>query len=1720
MKNCLFSIGSFPRRALSTVCAAVSCGATVPVSQMDIFQIDFRQTPDALSSLLEDYSACHHLLFRNDLPSPVLFPGTFTFRSCVAVLPQVRDLTVGDHSSLLYTALRGRNMPLSYRTDPEGVEWGFSALINDHANESCDDLLSYIHAVRKECDEDSSLRIALLVDPADSFSAGAAAVLLPFLRRQFAGNSVSIALFTISETVSPLPDSYYKDLRAFLSMLQERSLLRSADQQDSFGADTMFFSALPASLAKDPESQRLIFLSTARSLAVYFSSGVHHPGLHIKSVDGSLSLLSLGKEAKSFVTFMLSASWLLSDLIPSARSQISRPARIRSIQLNSRSVIFRNILSGGNNVHESFSVLIRALKNLLSETVSIFRSLPGTLGDSDENVTSWHRIADAFGRYITVASEYDVSHAEFEESGLSGIRPVHRDSMADTADEIQQRRIDDMKAQVEAESVILNNHIQSTDPIRVVQAEQDCLHRCREALRAAESKLADQAADTDHLTMALLDRRVRLLKAAVNRCQKDLPGRIPDSYSAHPHQDFPFSGSGLPRPSFIGAIASLIQSTGENEHMLRSVRDMIPEMLEGYTLPDVKELSKNLSSLSKKDNSPDSLPVLFRLVWDICANRINDLDLISSADHMPPVPLLPFPVASDAPDSISGMLSILPGTALFNQTSTADLRGLLAMLILLQYRRRSHGDAAVTAVAVDTSSSFPRNWLTARHSNSVRLFSVKSGDQPDVPFALVIPGISIIPARRTHEHLMMIPSFVTWFDAESGLFHDPCNELSEGNRTLLLSRMTAVLNDWSGPVHSPLFDFLSSFRLALSKERVLQPDPDFKTRVLAVAGLMHLPAYAGSIHRITSYYEHFLSDDPIAASLARMDHFSASDCVGLPDDIVYTWRDIPFARENSRLILEGMNTPEETHALRTLENECRVLSSISDDYRDALTRESALLLERFPNALPDHLSVVQRILDNASQPLSNQSPELVWPWDPQSPSIQTVIRECLGESLSVPAFRPFSDMLTVFPARGNDVIRDTLWGPMCCVMPFVSGVSDPSSVMQADAALPPFSPEWAAAVCRIPEGRMLLTSDFIQLERPDENSCKVTMTLNGSFPLRLVRTYADDEVLRLYSSDIPTIALWPSLPLPPDQWHRYFIYAHIPEAMHISVLSGDEAEPEPMNEPSDLRSVSAFRLFPAAFLFRWNQQTIGALPNLLPPPCIEPAEELSVCIDFGSVGTSVVFADTKGRKPLHGPTMVRTILNNPAASQELIRQEFLPAVPVSALLPTASRIFRNVPGADPVPFTDGIILMSSNLQDLLSTPSDALYTCMKWEEEKGRSGLLCLHQVMLMAALQARMDGAGSLSWRFAIPDEMALEGRESLLRIFCRLAETVLDESGYLIHNADLPISFASESSALGAYFRFCAWEDTRGGFMVTDIGACTVDISLFLRGREQAVRSCQIPLGVHYMLLPSLLKDPEMMMRDFGSYPDPAFHADLEMLTRILSVARTDHIALRKARMSLDHFLADYYILLLDALGQLSASGFVSRFGAILLLHLSYLMMLSGLVLLQIAADPNKNDFLPEQMTLCLSGRGSLLLESLPVPLKTALWRFLTMFRNKRVASMSLLFSAEKKMEIPVGLSMLQQTSAQLPPAAAIPSSLSVRPEELLPEFLLRFARVFPAEAGLLFPGFFTNDYYHPFSQVGEAAVTAAINQSFSASDKPRPYDSLASWIGNLLEIIWPSQ
>ena len=228
------------------------------------------------------------------------------------------------------------------------------------------------------------------------------------------------------------------------------------------------------------------------------------------------------------------------------------------------------------------------------------------------------------------------------------------------------------------------------------------------------------------------------------------------------------------------------------------------------------------------------------------------------------------------------------------------------------------------------------------------------------------------------------------------------------------------------------------------------------------------------------------------------------------------------------------------------------------------------------------------------------------------------------------------------------------------------------------------------------------------------HTIRVTLKLDGSFTVLLSRDYAEGEMIRLYSHDIPTLAVWPNLPFPPEDWHAYYIYASLPASICLTAYN---AEGETLSAGEKDRSICRSDAFPLSFTFCREGQVIGSLPNLLPSPVIDRTEPFTACLDFGSVGTSVVFSVGHRRRPMQGPTMVRTLLCNPALSRDLLRKEFLPAVPVSALLPTASRIFRNVPGAAPLPFEDGIVLMSDDLQDTLSIPSGALYTCLKWEED-------------------------------------------------------------------------------------------------------------------------------------------------------------------------------------------------------------------------------------------------------------------------------------------------------------------------------------------------------------------------------------------------------------------
>ena len=1720
MSNFLISIGNFPEQALPTVCSALSCGAAKHFSSLEIFHLSSRAVDKSLSSFVRSLSGFHEFLSENGSDIP-LFPTRFSFSSCTAVLPQYREFSSGGDPSLLLSALRGRNMPLSYKTDREAVEWAFSYLLTEKPNSSCEELYHFVDRIQEALSEGGKVRLALLCDISDCFSAAAALVLLPWLRSRLSGKGLHIALVALAAPSAPASPSFVPDIRSVIRDLKDRSLVPVNEDESPAGADVMWFVSLPSTLVENDDSHRLVFLSAARIMGRYFASErLPASGLHTRRITGALSMYNLQDEAVPFASFLLFSSWLLSDLLPSVTSALQHDSHLRPLRLNSRHNLLSRIFEGmpPEEVSASVAGLQDAVRTVLHECISLVQSVPQPLRYSEEMESSWKKAVDTCGRFITVASEYDVARKDMEESGLGNVRPVHRDSLDDTEEEILVARVGQMADQMNAEKEARDAVLSGIGPFRAFQAKLDCMKRCEAALASACEKIASAPAADDHLTLARRERRVKLLQAAVDRCSSELLS-APDAPSVTAG---PVSGPEryLPVGLSVRGFNALKKylSLPADESALRELKDSIPYLIEDCSLPDARSLMKSFQQVCRSDpyeSRDNPFGYMLSRAWNVCHSLMSDYRFHSLGD-LPEVPLLPDLIPTSPLLTLSGLLSLL-----HDQTPDADipdpgeLRGLLAMLVLRVYKRRSAGEAAFSAASVSGTSPFLKYWLDARHTGNAGVFSLTDADGLEVPFLIAVPGRELIPARRNASHAAVIPSFVTWYRAENDSFVDPVPFLSEGDRMVMKAWLSGILSSLPDNTAGSLKDFISAFNEDIGSEKPSdKTDKSLGIRLTAVNGLRNIPAYHDSLTKTACAYENGLAEDRIASGITG-NSCPAVSCKGFPEEVIYLWRGTPFARENSKTILESAHAADEDYCLKTLTRECAVMSDWSDDYRDQLIRETSSMLGRFPDALPECRETASDIIDKAGEPLPDQSPQLEWPWDPLSPSVITVFRECLGEVLSTRLLKPFSEKLAVFPARGGDIIGDSLFSGMCSVLPYASGMAEDPASFTADAVLPPLSPEMVQAIGSFPEARLLLTPDLIRMERPDQSSLRVTMTLNGAFPLRLVRTYGEDEMITLFSNDIPTLAVWPSVPFPRGMWNAYYVYAHLPEGFSVEIPTGEYSRFEAMTG-ADSRYTAVLQDFPSAFVLLHEGACIGTVPNFLPAPEKELSGPCSVCIDFGSVGTSVVFSSVYGRKPMQGPTMVRTVISNPVSSRDLLRREFLPAVPVSALLPTVSRIFRNIPGSYPVPFADGTILMSANLQDLLSTPSDALYTCLKWEEEKGRSGYICLHQVMLMAALQARTEGADQLSWRFAIPDEMAHEGRENLRNLFLNLAGKVMQESGFPVPESGLPVFFAAESSALGAYFRLCASEDTRGGFMVLDIGACTADISLFLRGREQAVRSCQIPLGVHYMLLPTLLRDPLLLKREFGNVADETFQADLNLLTKVLRDAGQNTVSLRKARLALDHFIADYYPALLSIMNQYRINGIPTKFGAVLLLHVSYLMMLSGLVLLQIAADPNKNDFLPEQMSLCLSGRGSLILEQMPDDIKSAVWHFLTMFRNRRVASLSLLFSAEKKMEIPVGLSVLQDTWTQLPPASSVPASISVRPEELLPEFLIRFARTFPLSASVLFPHFFTSDMYHPFSAAGEAAVSAAIDQSFRERETPRPYNSLAAWIGNLMEYI----
>lgn len=1693
-------------------------------SILSILSLDTQSPDQILMPLIQDYNECH-ALFANGAS---LFPFSFQFSSCTVSLPAVSDLASRESDRLLLSALRGEGVPLSYPTDWEAVEWAFRSRLNDPAPPA--ELAAFLRGIQQLPGQQEAI-LTLLTDLCDPLSAGMTLPLLSFVKQKLdACSNVKLNLLCMPQTLSGDEDRFMPVLHQVLDALSLRGLLSLTEDRPGHGADFAWLISLPSSMAKNRESFRLVYIAAARVLG-RLASRLRFPsaGLHTLNIPEVVSFASLDAQAVSVAALIHSACWFLSDLLPSLRSELEKVPVLRALTPSSRAVFFRKCIRqmGNPAVHgpSGLALLERVMKAFLSETVALIRSIPDPLRLAERNSLLWRQAVAACGHSVTLAAEYDVSRQEAEDAGIDHMKPVHRASLADTEEEKVQSRLSEQEEALNASLKKRSDILSELGGYRARQVLQNCLDKCLSALERAREQFREAAGleTADPLDLGLRERRIRLLEAAVSRCRDDLAvyGAYPRLSSLSRHPEKQLNTSELLTASAAEAISDLLLASdpAQTAAAQKKLLDLLPALFSGFSVPDSRDLFRELADRCVFSGAADPVVQLFASAWSVCSAGLSG-QRFHVPDEIPDVALLPDAFSPEPLLSFDALKAVLPSAGA-DSADAEDLRGLLAMLLLRPYRRLSSGEASLRLHTLrsspDASSPVLDTWLSCRGADHVVLLCLESDTLGSCPMALILPRRTMIPARRSASFPTFIPSYATWFSRNDGIFRDPVPALSLTDQGILIRQLTRICddleNEWPDTAFSRfLHMFVSDLSSSVPAEKA--EDPYLSMRLKAACALADLPAFRSVISRIQPVYEHLLASDPVCAALTDTADYPPAE-PGSDPETVYLWKGIPFARENPSSLMSSLHVPEDEYVLSTLNKECVMLSDCSDDYREALCRNLQELLARCPEASGQSRSLAWKLLTDAEKPIAEKETLLEWPWDPASPSIRTILQECLGPDLAVPAASPFTSKLTVFPARNQDIIGDMVFRSQCILPAYIRPDAGADSVPASDTVLPPLSPDFVSALCAFPEGRTLVQHDLLSFSRLESGAVQVTLTLEGGFTLRMRRIYEPMELLSLFAQDIPTVAVWPAVPLPPDKWKLYTVYSHMSAGFSISAGYASSGSSRTMSD-STSRSVMILEEFPSCFSLWQGENPVGSLINLLPEISLNVSEETMVCIDLGSSAASVMLSRGNIHEPLQGPGVVRLILSNPSTSADLLRQEFLPAVPVSALIPAAVRIFQNTAGAAPVPFRDGILLMASSLRDVFLLKEDAVYTSLKWNGEKGRSLRICLHEIMLLAAFQARSEGACSLCWRFSLPDDATSEGKESLISLARSLAEQVSAESGLSFPDHRPPVSFASESTALGAYFRLVAPEDTRGGFMTLDLGSSTADLSLFMRGRDHAERTCQLPLGIQYMLLPSLMKNPEMLFRDFSFIGDENLLLELRTLSGILRDAARDPGMLRHARLALDTLAADRLPLLLSAAARCRSENRPVRTGALILFYLSYLMMLSGLLLLQLSVDSNRNDFLPEQMTLFLAGRGAALPDAFSVPVKTGLWHILTMFRNRKVSSLSLLFSSEKKLEIAVGLSVTGDAVAGMPPASPAPVSVSLRPEELLPEFMLRFLQEFPGEALLLFPDLYGSNPLQPFTASGQSVISSSISAAFAnQSQVLRPFDALASWPHILLDI-----
>ncbi|MBQ7850972.1 MAG: hypothetical protein IJ343_14705 [Clostridia bacterium] len=965
---------------------------------------------------------------------------------------------------------------------------------------------------------------------------------------------------------------------------------------------------------------------------------------------------------------------------------------------------------------------------------------------------------------------------------------------------------------------------------------------------------------------------------------------------------------------------------------------------------------------------------------------------------------------------------------------------------------------ALTVLPVRSESSAFASWVLAARPEKDRAVNLLLLERGGVRRLLGVAdancGVRLpaAPAPLTD----VLPERASWIDRTSGEISDPAPFLSERERLIVLSRMEAL-----GLATDDAADF------ARDLAAVDAPETDAVARLDAEA-LERLAVRMEAVCGLKDFEAFSIREEPLADAGSN----ALLACLGVPETDLhaelglmrtYLWDGVGFARTSSALGLTGTNDPQMAEALRLITGELTIMSSSSVKWNYQTGEVMARWLERKQGdqallfEARDRIEASCRLMQSNGRQVQH-AVTLTWPWDAGSGAVRALLKEALGDDWLEAASAPFADRLTKLTGC---VLGDTVL-QTCC------GCAD-------GVLLPPLSRELAAcaAAAGLNGGLALDAMRFIPGE---DGGITASFLLRGMSEIRMERAYGPEELCVLTAEESPCAAVWPCVPM--EAWQAYHVFAQ--GGVEIAVLcsgqwltlSAEEPlmiEHEPDEEGEALPPTPVYRRYwrclhtteyPGCLTVSRDGLCLGTLPNMLPVFHPESKGDATAAIDLGSTQTTVAFAFGGVPEVLEGQQLTRLLV----MPQEAPVDGFLASLTPASVQPTAVV----VAGEGAELFTDGYAYRPVGMAELAGRDAQTLRTLLKWrsDPETERARELLLHQVMLGAALTATLAGAGSIAWRLTIADEMGDEGREAMLNVMKKLSDAVAQESGLPLAKGVPAVSWAEESAALVTSLR--TEGSGRGSCVAVDMGGGSTKAHLWVQGQPRPTVGAVVLEGVQDVLIRLYRREPRWLLDDFADCGDEGL---LQAVLAIVDQLNPDLWCPRqqdKVGLMLLTMLDEFRQTIVWHMSARAAAQQPTHMQSVLLETQGAVLFTAGLMLAQVGDNTMLSHLLPEDVSVCLTGRGAWLLESLTPAMRNSL-QHLThapLRLDHPVRFVTLRPAAKPAQSVATGLAVTRETG-RLSDAPQVRTRESF--SQLMQRLMQHLASAFPMHMWLLHEGLF---------------------------------------------------